>query len=112
MAPITDLKQRLGEVLAEKSMRELLPNLPQYFISGSPITYARDLKCPVFIAHAKDDDNEPFKNTQTYVSSLRDAGRRHHVRGVEQWRSLPSNAQYKCAQGSRMAQGKLSTSTR
>lgn len=74
MAPITDLHQRLGELLTEKSMEQLLPNLPEYFKSGSPITYVQELKCPVFVAHAHDDDNEPFKNTQAYVKSLRDAG--------------------------------------
>ncbi len=55
-------------------MNRLLPDLPGYFKSGSPLTYVRDLKCPVFIAHAHDDDNEPFKNTKAYVEALKRAG--------------------------------------
>jgi dipeptidyl aminopeptidase/acylaminoacyl peptidase len=32
------------------------------------------LRCPVFIAHAKNDDNEPFSGTKVYVEALRKAG--------------------------------------
>ena len=74
LAPITDLDARLGELLTEKSMTQILPNLPDYLKSGSPLTYVRQLKCPVFVAHAQDDDNEPFKNTQAYAEALRQAG--------------------------------------
>lgn len=74
IAPITDLNLRLGEMLTERSMQQFFPNLGEYFKSGSPITYVEQLKCPVFLAHARDDDNEPFPNSQKYVEALQRAG--------------------------------------
>ena len=74
IAPITDLNGRLGEMLTESSMQTFFPNLREYFKSGSPITYVQQLKCPVFVAHARDDDNEPFPNSQKYVTALQQAG--------------------------------------
>ncbi len=74
MAPITDLKPRLGEILQQPAMSQYLPNFDKYLESGSPITYVQQLQCPVFIAHAKNDDNAPFEVTNAYVEALRRAG--------------------------------------
>jgi dipeptidyl aminopeptidase/acylaminoacyl peptidase len=75
MAPATDLNTRLGDVLEqEPAMEKVLPNLKKYLVSGSPITHVSLLKCPVFIAHAKNDDNVPFEDTKKYVDSLRKQG--------------------------------------
>lgn len=75
LAPVTDLKPRFGDILVqEPAMAKFLPNLNNYIVSGSPITYISKLRCPVFIAHAKNDDNEPFKGTKDYVDALRKAG--------------------------------------
>jgi len=69
------LKPRFGDILVqEPAMAKFLPNLNNYIVSGSPITYISKLRCPVFIAHAKNDDNEPFKGTKDYVDALRKAG--------------------------------------
>ena len=75
LAPVTDLKPRFGDILVqEPAMAKFLPGLNNYIVSGSPITYISKLRCPVFIAHAKNDDNEPFKGTKDYVDALRKAG--------------------------------------
>jgi hypothetical protein len=74
MAPITDLRPRLGEILQEPTMARVLPNFESYLVSGSPITHVQQLRCPVFIAHARNDDNAPFEVTKTYVDSIRRAG--------------------------------------
>lgn len=75
MAPETDLRTRLGNILDEEpAMADYLPNFKNYLISGSPITYVSFLKCPVFIAHAKNDDNAPFAGTKKYVEALRKTG--------------------------------------
>ncbi len=74
MAPITDLKPRLGDILQEPAMLNFLPNLEMYLVSGSPLTHVHQLRCPVFIAHAKNDDNAPFDLTKTYVEAIRSAG--------------------------------------
>ncbi len=36
--------------------------------------YTQQMKCPLFVAHARDDDNEPFQNTERYVSRFGDGG--------------------------------------
>ncbi len=72
--PCTNLNERLGEVLAEPAMERQFPGIREYLTSGSPLTYVSSLKCPVFIAHAQDDDNEPFSNTQAYTEALKQAG--------------------------------------
>lgn len=75
LAPITDLKPRLGDILTqEPAMSKFLPNFNTYLVTGSPITHISKLRCPVFIAHAKNDDNEPFQATKDYVEALRKAG--------------------------------------
>jgi acetyl esterase/lipase len=75
MAPETDLNQRLGDIISqEPAMADVLPNFKNYLVSGSPITYVSRLKCPVFLAHAKNDDNVPFESAKKYVDALRKAG--------------------------------------
>jgi dienelactone hydrolase len=74
LAPITDLNARLGDLLTDRSVSNALPGLKEYLVSGSPLTHVGDLKCPVFLAHAKDDDNEPFQYSQAYVKALQAAG--------------------------------------
>ena len=74
MAPITDLNLRLGELLQEPGIVRRLPNLKNYLVAGSPMTHIAALKCPVFIAHAKNDDNEPFQHTKTFVNEFQKAG--------------------------------------
>ncbi len=74
MAPCTDLNKRLGELQSDRAASKVLPKLPEYFKNGSPITYVNKLTCPVFVAHARDDDNEPFEDTEIYVQELNKAG--------------------------------------
>lgn len=74
LAPITDMNLRMGDLLSDATMKKSFPNLDEHFKTGSPINFVQSLKCPVFIAHAQDDDNEPFKNTELYVESLQKAG--------------------------------------
>ncbi len=74
LAPITDLNARLGDLLTDRSVSSALPGIKEYLVSGSPLTHVGDLKCPVFLAHAKDDDNEPFQNSQAYVKALQATG--------------------------------------
>lgn len=69
-APITDLEIRLGELASERSVRSLLPSLTTYLRTGSPVTYAGRFKCPLFVFHARDDSNEPFQQTESFVNQL------------------------------------------
>ncbi len=74
IAPATDLNARLGELLKEPSMQTLFPDLQAFLTDSSPISYVQKLKCPVFVAHARDDDNVPFPETEKFVTSLKQAG--------------------------------------
>ncbi len=69
-APITDLNIRIGEIAEDVSVRAILPGIKTYLRTGSPITYVDRFKCPLYIFHARDDSNEPFKNTQAFVEKL------------------------------------------
>lgn len=70
-APITDLNIRLGELAQESSVRSILPELITYLRTGSPVTYVDRYKCPLFVFHARDDTNEPFVNTESFVNQLK-----------------------------------------
>ncbi len=70
-APATDLNIRIGEIAEEPSVRSILPGIRLYLRTGSPITYVDRYKCPLFVFHARDDSNEPFRNTQVFVDKLK-----------------------------------------
>ncbi len=70
-APATDLNIRLGEVAEDPTVRSSLPGIRLYLRTGSPITYVDRYKCPLFVFHARDDSNEPFRNTQVFVDKLK-----------------------------------------
>ncbi len=70
-APVTDLNIRIGEIAEDRSVRAILPGVKTYLRTGSPITYVDRYKCPLFVFHARDDSNEPFQNTETFVNQLK-----------------------------------------
>jgi phage FluMu protein Com/dienelactone hydrolase len=73
-APITDLAPRIGDIQSDPTARKYFPGFPAYLTSGSPSTYMQTFRCPLFIMHARDDDNEPFASTNTFVAKLRSTG--------------------------------------
>jgi dienelactone hydrolase len=70
-SPATDLNRRIGEIARDPSAAAIFANFKEYCVSGSPITYASQYRCPIFILHAMDDDNEPFTSTRTFVMRLK-----------------------------------------
>ncbi len=70
-APVTDLRIRLDGIDRERSVRNILPGVSTYLRTGSPISYVERYKCPLFVFHARDDSNEPFHNTDVFVSALK-----------------------------------------
>jgi dienelactone hydrolase len=70
-APITDLSIRLDGIADDPSVRRTLPGIATYLRTGSPATYVERFKCPLFVFHARDDSNEPFQNTERFVSQLK-----------------------------------------
>lgn len=70
-APITDLRIRLGELQEDRDIQRLLPGLSLYLRSGSPIHFLDRYTCPLFVFHARDDENEPFANTEIFVNAMK-----------------------------------------
>ncbi len=73
-APITDLNSRFDGILEQGGMERVLVGLRGYLSSGSPSTYSAQFRCPVWIGHAKDDDNVPFSESDRFVRQLRGQG--------------------------------------
>jgi dienelactone hydrolase len=74
-APATDLEERLKPVMDDGASRRLLSGLRDFVTRSSPKTHADKLNCPVFIHHARDDGNVPFRSTESFVNRLRDSGK-------------------------------------
>ncbi len=70
-APVTDLKIRLAELTRDRDVTRLLPRLTEYLTSGSPISYIDKYEKPLFVFHARDDSNEPFRNTEQFVTAMK-----------------------------------------
>ncbi len=70
-APVTDLKVRLAELTRDRDVTRLLPRLTEYLTSGSPISYVDKYEKPLFVFHARDDSNEPFRNTEHFVTVMK-----------------------------------------
>lgn len=68
-APVADLSKRLGDLLSEPSIAVQLPSLSGYLARYSPAKLKP--ACPLFVFAAKNDQNEPFRDTQIYVSRIR-----------------------------------------
>ncbi len=74
-APATDVVARLGEVALDPYTTSLLPGVTDFIVRSSPRTHAGSLNCPVFLFHARDDSNEPFKTTEQFANETRSLGK-------------------------------------
>lgn len=70
-APATDLDSRLQKLIYSPEYRDMLPGFRSFVDQNSPLNFAGNARCPLFIFHAKDDSNEPFATTQTFVNQLK-----------------------------------------
>jgi dienelactone hydrolase len=69
-APCTDIEERLADAVADPYTRQLLSGLADFLKRSSPRTHTKQLKCPVFIFHARDDSNVPFSESTAFVKLL------------------------------------------
>lgn len=74
MAPVTNMKTRLGDLLSEPQAVGLFPGIERYLTSGSPDTYCTSLKSKVFLAHARDDDNVPYADSEAFARKHKSEG--------------------------------------
>ena len=73
-APCVDLASRFrgtkGMTLASK-----LPNFGEFVNRSSPKTHLDEIRCPVFLYHARGDKVTPFKETEDFADKLRNSGK-------------------------------------
>lgn len=72
-APATDVETRLADAIKDRTYRQLLPGLKEFLHESSPTNHVDKFDCPLFVQHARDDRNEPFRTTEQFVSKLRAA---------------------------------------
>ncbi len=74
-APCSDVEARLAEAAANRDMRQLLTDLPNFLKQSSPKTHTARVGCPVFLFHASDDSNVMVTESQAYAQQLKAAGK-------------------------------------
>ncbi|CAN5470591.1 hypothetical protein BH10PLA2_BH10PLA2_08470 [soil metagenome] len=70
-APVTDVLSRLGPQ-AVSALNSVIPGYREFLRFSSPDTNAAQLKCPVFLFLALDDDNVPPSVTKSFVAKLKE----------------------------------------
>jgi len=75
-APAPSLKKRFGEFLNQPGLDKELPMLKPYIRSWSPDNRIEKFHCPIFIFHARDDSNTPYRDTKTFCDQLTAAGKK------------------------------------
>jgi dipeptidyl-peptidase-4 len=68
VAPVAD--QHLYDTIYQERYVGLVPDNPQGYVTGSPITYAAGLKGKLLIVHGSGDDNVHYQGTERLVNRL------------------------------------------
>lgn len=74
-APACDVEARLRPNLAQMDAERLFPGVFEFIQRSSPTTHISHLGCPVFLFHARDDDNVPVSMTAAFHAQLQAAGK-------------------------------------
>jgi len=77
-APVTDW--RLYDSIYTERYMGLLPENEEFYIAGSPSTYAGNLKGEMLIVHSTMDENVHVQNTFQLVKALIDNGKDHDLK--------------------------------
>ena len=72
-APCADVEERLG--VFGRFARARYGQLAQFIRQSSPKTHAQQLNCPIYLVHARDDENVPFEESDAFVKQLQAAGK-------------------------------------
>ena len=74
-APAPSLKKRFRDFMGQPGVDEALPMFKQYVGKWSPDNRANKFHCPIFIFHARDDSNTPWRDTKKFCDQLVAAGK-------------------------------------
>src|SRR5205823_3064684 len=69
-APVTDVEARVGRP-AIAQFAGAVPGFDEFMKSSSPRSHLAELKCPVFLFHAKDDTNVPIGESARFAADLK-----------------------------------------
>lgn len=72
-APVTNISNRLGNQV--KALESMNPGFREFIVRSSPLTNVGNLKCPVFLFHADDDDVVPTTETTIFIEALKKTNR-------------------------------------
>lgn len=67
-APVTDVAARLAPV--KRTLAARLSGFEQFLTQSSPMTHAANLKCPLFLFHARDDANVPSSESLRFSQEV------------------------------------------
>ena len=70
--PECDLPSRMAPTMP--LMRFILPGLVDFVTQSSPNTHAKNIKCPTFLFHSKDDQVCPYSHTSAFAELLKGQG--------------------------------------
>jgi pimeloyl-ACP methyl ester carboxylesterase len=73
-APVTDVEGRIGRT-AIVELSGSIPDYEAFMKASSPRSHLGDLKCPVFLFHAKDDTTVPLSETSRFATDLKRTNR-------------------------------------
>jgi dienelactone hydrolase len=57
------------------ALRHIIPVVDQIFTAYNPAKHAGEIKCPVLLFHAQDDEVVPVSETDAFASALKSAGK-------------------------------------
>jgi dienelactone hydrolase len=69
-APVTDVETRIGKRIITP-LAAAVPGFEEFIKSSSPKTHAAELKCPVFLFHARDDTTVPIGESTRFAADLK-----------------------------------------
>ena len=70
-----DFESRMEGVGSDPPTAAAFPGIASFIRETSPTNGIARIHCPVMVFHARDDDNVPYRDAETYVAKLRAAGK-------------------------------------
>jgi dipeptidyl aminopeptidase/acylaminoacyl peptidase len=72
---MVDLRYLFSELLLDPEMEGIFTGVREYANTKSPLKLVREVKCPVFIFHSKDDRNQTWDKSEALFKALQAAGK-------------------------------------
>gem|GEM_PF-477140 len=70
-----DFESRMGDAVDDSSVQQFFPGIKAFVQQTSPMNRISDLHCPVMVFHARDDNNVPYTDAETFVARMQQSGK-------------------------------------